>query len=127
MVLEDPFSAPSFFIHHPSTHISTRPYSFLPVQMTIFAEGRSDTEEQVEGEAARPTYIHHHIKQFQVRANKVTLCTGSVKRNDLIKRNNLIKGNDLIKRNDLIKHNDLISRVLTLYSKRVICLCRYIV
>ena len=27
-----PFFAPSFF--YPSTHISTRPYSFLPVQMT---------------------------------------------------------------------------------------------
>ena len=26
-----PFFAPSFF--YPSTHISTRPYSFLPVQM----------------------------------------------------------------------------------------------
>ena len=31
MVLEDVF-APSFF--YPSTHISTRQYSFLPVQMT---------------------------------------------------------------------------------------------
>ncbi|KAI0209686.1 Fanconi anemia group I protein [Lamellibrachia satsuma] len=28
-------------------------------------EGRSDTEEQDEGEAAQLTYIHHHIKQFQ--------------------------------------------------------------
>ena len=27
-----PFFAPSFF--YPSTHISTRPYSFLPIQMT---------------------------------------------------------------------------------------------
>lgn len=32
----------------------------------VFAEGRSDTEEQDEGEAAQLTYIHHHIKQFQV-------------------------------------------------------------
>ena len=35
MVLEEIFSLLLHFlpIHHPSTHISTRPYSFLPVQM----------------------------------------------------------------------------------------------
>ena len=32
MVLEDPFIAPSFF--YLSTHISSRPQRFLPVQMT---------------------------------------------------------------------------------------------
>ena len=32
MVLEDLF-APFLPVHHPSSHISTRPYSFLPVQM----------------------------------------------------------------------------------------------
>ena len=35
MVLEDLFFVPSFFTRpQPVLHISTRPYSFLPVQMT---------------------------------------------------------------------------------------------
>ena len=43
MIFEDYlFFAPSVFlpVHHPSTHISTRPYSFLPIQM---AGGRVST------------------------------------------------------------------------------------
>ena len=37
MVLEDLFFAPSLFTHpHPVHHISTRPYSCLPVQMTAW-------------------------------------------------------------------------------------------
>ncbi|KAK2176099.1 hypothetical protein NP493_683g02030 [Ridgeia piscesae] len=39
-----------------------------PEKLTTFLlalEGRSDTGEQDEGEAAQPTYIHHHIKLFQ--------------------------------------------------------------
>ena len=41
MVLENLFCSFIFLPVHPSTHISTRPYSFLPIQMTV---GRVSTE-----------------------------------------------------------------------------------
>ena len=80
------FYAPSFF--YPFTHISTRPYSFLPVQMT---GGVSlSLHKAMLGIPAQPVKLHVRVNTPLCASYRCSFCCCSVARANYASRNGMV-------------------------------------